>query len=72
MACITADGRLTATAKNLLTVLMEEKSIEEIRQSFPRPTYILRSMLRELMEANLISEKGDKYYTTADGIAKMG
>ncbi len=72
MACITPDGQLTATATNLLKFLAEPKTLEEIKTPFPRPTYILRSMLRELIQAGFILEDGDSFSLTDKGKGKIG
>jgi len=72
MACITPDGQLTATAVNLLKFLAIPRTLEEIRDPFPRPTYILRSMLRELSQAGFVAENEDTFALTDKGKAKIG
>ena len=71
MPCITSDGRLSATAKNLLQTMDKPMDLEEIRKYFPRPTYILRSMMRELIEGGLVQLDNELYSITPLGTEKI-
>jgi predicted transcriptional regulator len=72
MACISPDGQLSATAVSMLKFLSAPKTLEEIKTPFPRPTYILRSMLRELSQAGFVTENEDTFALTDKGKAKIG
>jgi predicted transcriptional regulator len=71
MPCITPDGRLSSTAKNLLQIMEKPMDLEEIRKYFPRPTYILRSMMRELIEGGLVQMDNELYSITSLGSEKI-
>jgi len=67
MACVNPDGTLSESGRMLLTVLAEPLSPEEISQKAGQPLFKVRSSLREMAEAELISEAGGSYTTTPAG-----
>ena len=71
MACISADGALTESAKAMLEVLKEPLTPEEISARLGQPLYRVRSSLRELAGAGLVNSEGDRYSTTERGKDKL-
>lgn len=68
MACISPDGKPTATGLRLLRALKDGLgSPEEIAQGTTIPLFRVRSGLREMEEAGMISSKEDKYQLEAKG-----
>jgi Mn-dependent DtxR family transcriptional regulator len=70
MACVNADGTITATAKALLKSLETALSAEDIARRLGQPLFRVRSSLRELAEAGFVVAQGDKYQTTEEGKKK--
>jgi len=70
MACVSADGTITPTAKALLKLLEAPLRAEEIAVRLGSPLFKVRSSLRELSEAGLVIVQGDKYQTTEEGKKK--
>ena len=67
MACVNPDGSLSESARKLLTVLAEPLNPEEISRKTGQPLFKVRSSLREMVDAGLISESGGRYTTTTQG-----
>ncbi len=68
MACISPDGKPTASGGRMLTALKGgPSSAEEIAQSSGLPLFRVRSGLRELTQAGLTSAKGDNYELSPKG-----
>jgi predicted transcriptional regulator len=68
MACISPDGKPTASGGKMLIALKEGPySAEEVSQSTGLPLFRVRSGLRELAQAGLTSAKGDKYELSPKG-----
>ena len=70
MACVNADGTITATAKALLKSLETPRSVEEIAGTLGLPLFRVRSSLRELVEAGWVVVQDEKYRTTEEGKKK--
>jgi predicted transcriptional regulator len=70
MACVNADGTITATAKALLKSLETPLGVEEIAARLGSPLFKVRSSLREMLEAGLVVVQGDKYQATEEGKKK--
>jgi len=70
MACVNADGTITATAKALLKSLETPFSAEEVSGRLGQPLFRVRSSLREMLEAGLVVAQGDKYLATEEGKKK--
>ncbi len=70
MACVSADGTITATAKALLKSIETPLGIEEIAARLGSPLFKVRSSLREMVEAGLVAVQGDKYQATEEGKKK--
>ncbi len=71
MACVNPDGTLSTSAKELLKILNSPLTSEEISQKLNRPMFKVRSSLREMFEAKLISLVEDKYVITEEGNKKI-
>jgi len=70
MACVNADGSITPTAKALLKSLETPRGAEEIAETLGFPLFRVRSSLRELAAAGLVTIFGDKYKTSEEGSRK--
>jgi predicted transcriptional regulator len=72
MACLNTDGSITETARDLLKLASTVPlSAEDISGRTGQPLFRIRSNLRELSEAGLISEKNGIYTTTVLGRQKL-
>ena len=68
MACISPDGKPTASGAKMLRALKAKAgSAEEVSQQAGLPLFRVRSGLRDIEQAGLASPKGDKYELTAKG-----
>jgi len=73
MACISPDGKPTESGAKMLRALKAgSKSPEEVAQEAGLPLFRVRSGLRELAEAGLASQKGDKYELSPKGGEVLG
>ncbi|MCB1032662.1 MAG: hypothetical protein KDD47_02380 [Acidobacteria bacterium] len=71
MACISSDGTLTEAARNLLAALSDPLEPEEIGRRVGQPLYRVRSSLREMSEAGLVSHAGGNYQVTDAGRQRL-
>jgi predicted transcriptional regulator len=68
MACISPDGKPTASGGKMLVALKGGPcSAEEVAKSSGLPLFRVRSGLRELEQAGLTSANGEKYELTPKG-----
>jgi predicted transcriptional regulator len=68
MACISPDGKPTASGGRMLTALKGGPcSAEEVAKNSGLPLFRVRSGLRELEQAGLTSAKGEKYELSPKG-----
>ena len=65
MACLNPDGSLTTGAKAMLEVMAGPLREEEIAMRTGLPLYRIRSGLREMEQAGLVSRDGEMYVKTA-------
>jgi len=73
MACISPDGKPTESGSKMLRALKAgSRSPEEIAKETGMPLFRVRSGLRELAEAGLASQKGDKYELSSKGSEMLG
>ncbi|MCI0351330.1 MAG: hypothetical protein L0Z53_18055 [Acidobacteriales bacterium] len=74
MACIAADGTLSASAKKLIQLLAEPAPLDVIAEAAGLPLFRVRSATRELAEAGLIEEQEGRFVATDKGraLAKAG
>ncbi|HHT79420.1 MAG TPA: hypothetical protein GXZ93_06500 [Actinobacteria bacterium] len=72
MACVNSDGTITSTAKELLQLIKEPYSAEEIAEKLKRPLFKVRVSLRELNEAGFADKAdNDKYIISEAGMTKI-
>lgn len=64
MACVTADGTLTASGQAMLGAVRDAASAEEVAAATGLPLYRVRSGLRELAAAGLVTHDGGRYRAT--------
>jgi DNA-binding IclR family transcriptional regulator len=68
MACISPDGKPSVSGARMLRALKAKAgSAEEVAQKAGLPLFRVRSGLRELAQAGLVSQKGEKYQLSAKG-----
>ena len=68
MACISPDGKPTESGTKMLHALKSGLGIpEEIAKEAELPLFRVRSGLRELTEAGLTDQDGDKYKLSSKG-----
>ena len=68
MACISPDGKPTESGTKLLRVLKSGlSSAEDIARNTGLPLFRVRSGLRELTGAELVTEKGEGYELSPKG-----
>jgi DNA-binding IclR family transcriptional regulator len=68
MACISPDGKSTESGAKMLRALRAKtESAAEVAQKAGLPLFRVRSGLRELEQAGLVSQKGEQYELSAKG-----
>ena len=68
MACISPDGKPTESGAKMLHALNSGLGTpEEIARDAGLPLFRVRSGLRELTQAGLADQKGDRYEITEEG-----
>ena len=73
MACISPDGKPTESGAKMLRALeLRLGSPEEIAKETGLPLFRVRSGLRELAQAELASQKGDRYELSPKGDELLG
>jgi hypothetical protein len=78
MACITPEGKLSPTGRQLLEVLgpsttSASHTVEELTAALDAPLYKIRASLREAAAAGLVTEDTDgiRRTTSADEMLKV-
>jgi len=73
MACINADGKPTESGIKMLRALQSGLRLpEEIAREAGLPLFRVRSGLRELTQAGLANQKGEKYELSPKGVELLG
>ena len=73
MACISPDGKPTESGTKMLRALQAGLGApEEVASEAGLRLFRVRSGLRELTEAGLASQKGDKYELSPKGVEVLG
>jgi len=73
MACISPDGKPTESGAKILRALKSGLgSAEEIAKDTELPLFRVRSGLRELTQAGLANQKGDKHEIADKGAELIG
>ena len=67
MACINPDGTVTPSARNILRATQSPLTPAGIAAATGLPLYRIRSSLRELVQASLLREEGERYVLTEAG-----
>ncbi|RJP77197.1 MAG: hypothetical protein C4524_08720 [Candidatus Zixiibacteriota bacterium] len=71
MPCLTSDGRLTESAKEMLQLLDAPRTPDQVAQLIGLPLYRIRASLREMVEAGLVEQRDDHYATLEAGRKKL-
>ncbi|WP_216831425.1 hypothetical protein [Alkalihalobacterium elongatum] len=62
MACVTSDGNLTSSAKDLLQVIQHEAlSADQIAKKINMPLFKVRSNLRDMASMGFVIEENESY-----------
>jgi DNA-binding IclR family transcriptional regulator len=61
MACVSADGTLTASGRAILEAVQRPASAQEVAAATGLPLYRIRSALRELAAAGLVAEESGRF-----------
>lgn len=73
MACITDEGTLTTSARELLELLDTPQTLDEVAGVLGRPLFQVRASMREMIGAGLVVSAAEGgYITTAEGRAQLG
>lgn len=67
MACINPDGTVTPSARSILRAAQAPLTPAEIAAATSLPLYRIRSSLRELVQASLLREDGERFVLTETG-----
>jgi DNA-binding transcriptional regulator GbsR (MarR family) len=71
MACVNPDGIFSPSGKLLLEVVEEPATAEEVAKATGLPLFRVRSGLRELARADLVSEEWAHFAATARTATKQ-
>jgi len=71
MACLNSDGTLTGPAREVLQLAGEPIDPESISQSSGVPLYRVRASLRQLVEAELLTDHEGAYTVTEAGRKRL-
>jgi DNA-binding IclR family transcriptional regulator len=71
LPCVTADGKPTVSAKQILEALRARAlTPEELSETTHLPLFRIRSSLREIVQVGWVSESQGRYQATQEGIDK--
>lgn len=70
MPCVSPDGSLSATGRLMLTAVGSGASAEEVAAGTGKPLFSVRSSMRQLGEAGLVTETDGRFSQTEAGAAK--
>ena len=71
MACVRMDGTLSETALKILHLLVKPHTPPEISTELKQPLFLIRSALREMQGAGLLTEEDGLYCLSAEGKESM-
>lgn len=71
MPCVKPDGTLEPMAQAILRALRTPKTVEAVCDYLRLPLYRVRSTVRELVEAGLVTEVEGQYALTPAGEARV-
>lgn len=64
MACVNADGTLSASGRAMLKAVEQPATAEEVAAATGLPMFRVRSGLRELVSAGLVSAQDTRFIAT--------
>ncbi|MDA8301620.1 MAG: hypothetical protein M0005_08750 [Actinomycetota bacterium] len=64
MACLNADGTLSASGRAMLAALERPATEEDVASVTGLALFRVRSGLRELVAADLVSQQGERFVAT--------
>ena len=67
MACISASGEITDSARRILAAMLEASPLPQVAAQTGLPLYRIRSAMRELAQAGLVVGLEDGWKTTETG-----
>jgi hypothetical protein len=70
MPCVRPDGTLSGSGWAMLEAVQTDSTAAEVVAKTGMPLFRVRSGLRELVVANLVSEAGERFSQTERGAAK--
>ena len=65
MACVSADGTLTASGRAVLGAVQPPASAQAVAAATGLPLYRVRGALRELAAAGLVTEESGRFAATS-------
>jgi predicted transcriptional regulator len=68
---VNPDGTLTDSAKNVLDLLRQPLTAQELAARLNAPLFWVRMSLRELVAAGLLRSEGARYVITSAGSEKL-
>ena len=71
MPCVKPDGSLEPMAQAILRALRTPKTVEDVCDFLRLPLYRVRSTVRELVEAGLVTELEGQHTLTPAGEARV-
>ncbi len=71
MACISADGVLSTSGRRMLQAVTEPRTAEEVAEESGLVLFRVRSGLRDLVGAGLVTESEGSYRLTEAGAARL-
>jgi hypothetical protein len=70
MPCVRPDGTLSGSGRAMLEAVQTDSTVADVVAKTGMPLFRVRSGLRELVAADLISETGELFSQTEQGAAK--
>ncbi len=68
MACVSADGTLTASGRAMMEAVRRPASPEEVAEATGLPLYRVRSGLREMAAAGLVTDESGRFSAFDTGL----
>lgn len=68
MGCVNPDGSITTSARQMLKLLREPHTPEAAATEAEQPLFKVRSSLREMIDAGLVTEDNGLYSATDAGL----
>jgi len=71
MPCVRPDGSLSTSGRLMLEAVHPGSTEEDVANVTGMPLYRVRSILRELVAADYVSEEGERFTQTEPGAEKV-